>query len=59
MTPPLPTLAEIDSELVRSQEARAAACDEIASLLIDVADLDGLVDEMLEHRARVAALPVS
>ncbi len=56
MTAPLPTLAEIDAELVRSQGCRAAACEEIASLLSEIAGLDELVDDLLECRSRLVAL---
>lgn len=56
MAESLPTLAEIDAELRRSIDCRDRALAEIASLFDDVSALDVLVDEMLEHRSRIAAL---
>lgn len=58
MTVALPTLASIDDELSRTRLARAACCDEIGDRLLDVAEADVLVDELLALRCRVAALPV-
>lgn len=53
---PLPTLREIDAELVRSLVAEDMARAEIVDLETDILELRDSRDAMLECRTRIAGL---
>lgn len=65
MTEPLPTLVEIDEQLVRSHDTKARVLEAVAlndqenlEFLADLVTLDETVDALLELRAATSRLGV-